>query len=61
MMMNNTINGSELRDQIEKMYSGTKYYIPPPENLLAKSVILNEPIRSGAPFGFVKTDALKGG
>lgn len=49
----NTINGSELRDQIEKMYSGTKYFIPPPENLLAKSVILNEPIRSGAPFGFV--------
>jgi hypothetical protein len=30
---------NELREQIEKMYLGTKYYIPPPENLIAKSVI----------------------
>lgn len=44
---------SDLRDQLENLYLGTKYFIPPPENLIAKSVIISEPIRSGAPFSFV--------
>ena len=30
-----------------------KYIIPPPEDLIAKSVFEHEPIRSGAPISFV--------
>jgi hypothetical protein len=36
------------------------FLIPPPENLIAKSVIIQEPIRTGAPIAFVKTDNLTG-
>lgn len=49
-----------LREEIESMYLKTKFYIPPPEDLIAKSIFSEEPIRSGAPFGFVKTDLLRG-
>lgn len=52
-LLTSSVPNNELREQIEKMYLGTKYYIPPPENLIAKSVINQEPIRSGAPFSFV--------
>ena len=45
--------GSSLREEIDKMYMQTKYVIPPPEDLIAKSMFTEEPIRSGAPFGFV--------
>jgi hypothetical protein len=30
-----------------------KYHIPPPEDLIAKSVFTLEPIRTGAPISFV--------
>ncbi len=45
--------GAQLREEIEKMYMQTKYVIPPPEDLIAKSLFTEEPVRSGAPFGFV--------
>lgn len=42
------------------MQINSKYFIPPPENLMPKSLCNSEPIRSGAPFSFIKTDSLRG-
>lgn len=49
----NSLNNNQLRDEIEKMQINSKYFIPPPENLMPKSLCNSEPIRSGAPFSFM--------
>jgi hypothetical protein len=49
----NSLPQSQLHENIDSLYNYTKYNIPPPENLIAKSVFISEPIRSGAPFSFV--------
>jgi hypothetical protein len=49
----NSLPQSQLHEHIDSFYNYTKYNIPPPENLIAKSVFISEPIRSGAPFSFV--------
>ena len=49
----NSLPTNLLREEIEKMQLNTKYYIPPPENLMPKSLCNTEPIRSGAPFSFM--------
>jgi len=36
-----------------------KYKIPPPEELIAKSVFSQEPIRTGGPFSFIKIESLR--
>lgn len=35
-------------------------FIPPPEELIKKSVIVNEVIKTGAPINFIKMDKLLG-
>ena len=35
-------------------------FIPPPEELIKKSVIVNEVIKTGAPINFIKFDKLLG-
>jgi hypothetical protein len=35
-------------------------FIPPPEELIKKSVIVNEVIKTGAPINFIKFDKLNG-
>ena len=49
----NSLATNLLREEIEKMQLNTKYFIPPPENLMPKSMCNTEPIRSGAPFSFM--------
>lgn len=56
----NSLQNNKLREEIEKMQLNSKYFIPPPENLMPKSLCNSEPIRSGAPFSFIKTDSLTG-
>jgi hypothetical protein len=44
---------SELGSPLLYRQIDDKYLIPPPEDLIAKSVFIQEPIRTGGPFSFV--------
>lgn len=48
-------NSSEHSSPLLRDYNkhSDKYIIPPPEDLIAKSVFIVEPIRTGAPISFV--------
>lgn len=38
MEHSNSLPTNELREQMDKLYNQTKYFIPPPENLIAKTL-----------------------
>ena len=47
------INSPQLQKELNLLKNNDKYMIPPPEDLIAKTVFTVEPIRTGAPISFV--------
>lgn len=48
-----SINSPQLLKEYNLLKNNDKYMIPPPEDLIAKTVFTVEPIRTGAPISFV--------
>jgi hypothetical protein len=52
-MQDSNTDSSPLLKDTQSRKESERYIIPPPEDLIAKSVFIIEPIRTGAPISFV--------